>query len=182
MSTTTVITFPPGRSSLSHPAARSLDARVLRCYLTELPRVPGLFSARVLIRRAIVAGCALVALGAACSSWGGSSAGSSTTARATTAPRPHPTTPTTAKRTTPTTPPALTLGALMLGDIPGYTRQSDDLADTGPTDLAKATLDDVGCNLGCDHCTITARVVRLNSRSWDGVASGAGGDERQRCE
>jgi len=44
----------------------------------------------------------------------------------------------------------LTLGALMLGDIPGYTRQSDDLADTGPTDLAKATLDDVGCNLGCD--------------------------------
>src|SRR5437868_6076394 len=133
MPTTTVITFPLGVPPRA-PAARSLDARELRCYVTELARVPGLFSARVLIRRAIVAGCALVALGAACSSSGGSSAGTTTTARATTAPRPHPTT-TTAKRTTPTTPPALTLGALMLGDIPGYTRQSNDVADTGPTDL-----------------------------------------------
>jgi hypothetical protein len=44
----------------------------------------------------------------------------------------------------------LTLGALILGDISGYQRQSDDIADTGPTDLAKATLDDVGCNLSCD--------------------------------
>ena len=52
--------------------------------------------------------------------------------------------------TSPTTPAPLTLGALILGDIPGYTRQSNDLADTGPTDLDKATLDDVGCNLSCD--------------------------------
>jgi len=99
----------------------------------------------VLIRRAITAGCALVALGAACSSSGGSST-PTTTAPATT---PRPTT-TKANDGTPTTTPSDPLAGLILGDIAGYTRVPNDIADTGPTDLAKATLDDVGCNLGCD--------------------------------
>src|SRR5262245_47702865 len=121
MSTTTVIVIPPGR----HPWPSASTPLQPRSYLTECRRAPAPACARVLIRRAIVAGCALVALGAACSSSGGGSAGTTTTAPATTAPRSHRTT-TTAK--TPTTTPADPIGALMLGDIFGYTRQSDDVA------------------------------------------------------
>jgi hypothetical protein len=57
---------------------------------------------------------------------------------------------------------------LILGDLPGYTRQSNDIADTGPTDLAKATLDDVGCNLGCDarRELTSAGFVRGFQRQW----------------
>ena len=56
----------------------------------------------------------------------------------------------------------------MVGDIPGYTRQSDDIADTGPTNLAKATLDDVGCNLSCDARgeLTSAGFVRGYQRGW----------------
>ena len=64
----------------------------------------------------------------------------------------------------------------MLGDIFGYTRQSDDVADTGPTDLAKATLDDVGCNLSCDarQELTSAGFERGFQRQWSNVdATGA---------
>lgn len=87
-----------------------------------------------------------MALAAACSSSAGSSP--PTTTVGSTIPPPRHTT-TTAKGGPPTTTPGDPLAALILGDIPFYTRQPDDIADTGPTDLAKATLDDVGCNLGC---------------------------------
>jgi hypothetical protein len=110
-----------------------------------------------------------VALGTACSSSGGGSAGTPTTVPAT-APRSHPTT-TTAPATTPTTTPADPLDSLILGDILGYTRQPNDVADTGPTDIAKATLDDVGCNVGCDARAelVSAGFERGYERQWSNV-------------
>jgi len=98
------------------------------------------------MRRAIAASCALVALGAACSGSKGSAGGATTTVPPTTAARP--TTTTTTPPTTSTTPPADSLAALIVGDLPGYTRQADDIGDTGPTSLQKASLDDA-C-VSCD--------------------------------
>ena len=173
MSTTTVILFPLGRS----PRLVASTPVNSRWYLTELRRVPGLPSTCVLIRRAIAVGCALAALGTACSSSGGSTAGTTTTAPATTAPRVRTTTP--AKGSTPTTTPVDPLGAMMVGDIPGYTRQPDDIADTGPTNLAKAALDDVGCNLSCDARgeLTSSGFVRGYQRGWTNLD--ASGQEAQ---
>jgi hypothetical protein len=100
------------------------------------------------IRQAIVASCALVAVGVACSGSNGGSAAPTTSAPPTTAARPAATT--TTRPATPTTLAAGSLGALIADDLPGWTRQPDDVGDTGPVDLSKATLDDVGGNLSSD--------------------------------
>ena len=52
--------------------------------------------------------------------------------------------------TTTTAPASDSLAALIADDLPGWTRQPDAIGDTGPTDLSKATLDDVGSNLSSD--------------------------------
>jgi hypothetical protein len=120
----------------------------------------------VLIRRAIVFGCALVALGAACSDSGGSGKAAPTT----TAPA-----PTTRAPTTTTTRPKQdepnALAGLILRDVPGFTLQSDDVADTGPADLDKAALDDVSCNNSCDarRELTSAGFVDGYQRSWTSV-------------
>ncbi len=116
-------------------------------YPTELARDAGLALRLVLMRRAIAASCALVALGAACSGSKGSAGGATTTVPPTTAARP-PTTTTTARPTTSTLPPPDSLAALIVGDVQNYTRESDDVGDTGPTGLEKAALDDacISCN------------------------------------
>jgi hypothetical protein len=107
----------------------------------------------VLIRRAIVLGCALVALGAACSS--GSSDGEAAPPSTTAAPKAT-RAPTTAKSSTTTTTrpkslPPDALQNLILSDVPaGYKLQDEELADTGPTNLTKAALEDVGCTGSCD--------------------------------
>jgi hypothetical protein len=124
---------------------------------------------RVLIRRAIVLGCALVVLGAACSDSDGSgtSAASTTTAPAPTTRAPATTTTT---RPEPASPSALE--NLILRDVPGgFKLQSIKIADTGPTDLTKAALDDVTCNVGCDarQALTSAGFVDGYQRQWTSV-------------
>jgi hypothetical protein len=126
----------------------------------------------VLIRRAIVFGCAFVVLGVACSGSDGSSKASPTTAAA-------PKTSTSRVRTTTTTAPTRTttappdgLATLILSEVPGgFKLQPDDVADTGPTKLAKAALDDVGCNLGCDarEELTSAGFVDGYQRQWTNI-------------
>jgi hypothetical protein len=127
----------------------------------------------VLIRRAIVLGCgALAVLGAACSSDGSSKAVSTTTTARS---------PTTRAPTTTTTPPAgaspFALQNLILSDVPGgFKLQPDDVADTGPTNLSKAALDDVSCNVGCDarQALVGSGFVDGYQRQWTSVdASGS---------
>jgi hypothetical protein len=119
---------------------------------------------RVLIRRAIVLGCALVVFGAACSDSDGSGDAAPTTTAASTATR----APTT---TRPDRAEPSALEGLILQDVPGFTRQPDDIADTGPTDLAKAALEDVHCNVGCDarQALTSAGFVDGYQRSWTDV-------------
>lgn len=128
----------------------------------------------VLIRRAIVFGCACVVLGAACSGSGGSSKASPTTAAApkTSTSRARTTTTTTLGPTRTTTAEPTGLAALILSEVPGgFKLQSDDVADTGPTKLAKAALDDVGCNLGCDarQELTSAGFVDGYQRQWTNI-------------
>jgi hypothetical protein len=93
----------------------------------------------VLIRRALVAGCAVAVVAGGCSS-GSGKAGPTTTAEA-----PASTT-TRAPATTSTTTipiPGPPLEPLILKNAPsGFPRKPDSLADTGPTDLEKAVIDD----------------------------------------
>jgi len=121
----------------------------------------------VLIRRAIVLGCALVVLGAACSDSDGSGkAAPTTTAPASSTSRAPSTTTTRPK------PPPNALEGLILGEVPrGLKRQSDDISDTGPTDLEKAALEDVSCNVGCDarQELTSAGFVQGYQRAWAGV-------------
>jgi hypothetical protein len=122
----------------------------------------------VLIRRAIVLGCALVVLGAACSD----SDGSGDAAPTTTAPR---STTTRAPSTTTTTEPEPAepsrLEGLILRDVPGLKLQPNSVADTGPTDLTKAALEDVTCNAGCDARQVltSAGFVDGYQRQWTSV-------------
>jgi hypothetical protein len=125
----------------------------------------------VRIRRAIVLGCgALVVLGTACSSGGSSKATPTTTAAK--SPTTRAPTSTTTTTTTQPDPSPTALQNLILRDVPGgYKLQHDDLADTGPTSLSKAALDDVSCNVGCDaHQELTsAGFVDGYQRQWTGV-------------
>lgn len=124
------------------------------------------------MRRAIAASCALVALGAACSGSKGSAGGATTTVPPTTAARP--TTTTTTRPATPTTLPPDSLAALIVGDVPGYTRQADDIGDTGPTSLQKASLDDA-C-VSCDpHAELTSDGFESGyQRQWVGATDSSG--------
>jgi hypothetical protein len=117
----------------------------------------------------------MVVLAAACSSNGSSKAAPTTTG----APRP------TVRASTTTTSPAddspTALQNLILHDVPGgYKLQPDSLADTGPTNLAKAALDDVSCNVGCDaqHELTSAGFVNGYQRQWTSIdASGSTVDQ-----
>jgi hypothetical protein len=123
----------------------------------------------MLIRRAIVLGCALVALGAACSSGGGSAKSPSSTTAAVSKPTRPPATTTTRPDKKP---PANPLANLILSNVPGgYKLQDDDLADTGPTNLNKAALDDVSCTSGCDakQELTSAGFVNGYQRQWSHV-------------
>jgi hypothetical protein len=94
---------------------------------------------RVPPRRAQVVASALVVIACGCSS------GSAKTAPTTTVAAPPSTAPTTTTRPTPTTDtiPGPALEPLILDTAPSsLERKPDDLADTGPTDLEKAVLDD----------------------------------------
>lgn len=87
-------------------------------------------------------------LGAACSSGSSPTASEPSTTNAA-APRSTraPSTTTTRPKKAPPNP----LENLILHDVPGgYKLQDEDLADTGPTNLTKAALDDVSCTSGCD--------------------------------
>jgi hypothetical protein len=123
----------------------------------------------VLIRRAIVLGCALVVLGAGCSDSDGSGeAAPTTTASAPTTTR----APSTTTTTRPDQTPPSALEGLILSDVPGgFKRQSDEIADTGPADLDKAALDDVTCNVGCDarQALTSAGFVDGYQRAWTSV-------------
>jgi hypothetical protein len=91
---------------------------------------------------ALVIVCAIVSITGACSSNKKSSAQSSTTTVAAVTSVPAATSPSTTAAETPCNRPDL--GGLILADVPlGYVRQHDPVADTGPTDLAKAARDDV---------------------------------------
>ena len=94
----------------------------------------------MLTRGALVAGSALIVLACGCSS------GTPKTAPTTTVKPPAPTStrpPTTSAPKTTTTFAGPPLAPLVLKDAPsGYPRRADSLADTGPTDLEKAVLDD----------------------------------------
>jgi hypothetical protein len=111
-------------------------------------------------RWAIVTGCALLAIGSACSSAKQHGAPPSTstkvravpaTTRAVTGGSAATTTTagaasgsTTTAAPTTTTTPAASLASLILDTVPsGYERQPDDVGQTGPTNLAQAALDDV---------------------------------------
>jgi hypothetical protein len=102
-------------------------------------------------RTAIVLSCGLLLVaGAACSSSGGNDAAQqqpTTTVKKHPAKHPtHPAGSTTTRPAGPTTiagPPPPQLADLILANGPaGFVRQSDDLGDTGPTNLAKASDDD----------------------------------------
>jgi hypothetical protein len=127
----------------------------------------------VLIRRAIVLGCALVALGAACSS--GSSDGQAPTPTSTSAtPKTTraPTTTAPASTTRPKSVPPDALENLILSDVPGgYKLQDPELADTGPTNLTKAALDDVACTGTCEarQELTSAGFVEGYQRQWSHV-------------
>jgi hypothetical protein len=110
----------------------------------------------VLIRRAIVAGCAVALLACACSS-SGNKATSPTTTKAnspTTRPKPKPTTTTTPSSTVPTgagttVVPTTTVAPAKVADLilsdagQGFLVQPDAIADTGPTKIGKAADDDL---------------------------------------
>jgi hypothetical protein len=112
----------------------------------------------VLIRRAIVAGCAVALLACACS---GSS--NKATPPTTTKAKRHITKPTSTTTRVSTTVPTGTgptiattttvprpkVADLILSDAgPGFLVQPDAIADTGPTNIAKAADDDVSANAG----------------------------------
>ena len=67
--------------------------------------------------------------------------------------------------------PASALEKLVLRDVSGFKLQSEDIADTGPTDLNKAALDDVSCNVGCDarQELTSAGFVDGYQRPWTSV-------------
>jgi len=95
-------------------------------------------------RPAVVIACVVVCAAAACSSGKKSSASSTTTTVAGAIPAATTTIPSTTTVAVPAACKNPSLGSLILADVPsGYTRQHDADADTGPTDLAKATRDDV---------------------------------------
>ncbi len=125
------------------------------------------------VRRAIASGCALIAVAAAYSSSNGSAKAPATTTRpAASSTTGSSTSTTVAPSTVPTTPPPLSLPALILSEVPGgFALQPDDVADTGPTNLAKAALDDVGCNATCNarKVLVDAGFVRGYQRQWTGV-------------
>jgi hypothetical protein len=109
----------------------------------------------VLIRRAIVAGCAVALLASACSSSSKATPPATTKAKTpTTKPKPKPTTTTTGTSTVPTgagttvapttTVPPAKVADLILNDAgPGFLVQPDAIADTGPTKIGKAANDDL---------------------------------------
>jgi hypothetical protein len=81
-----------------------------------------------------------------------------------------PPTTTTAAPVTQPTAPATGLAALILTTVPsGYTRQNDDVGDTGPTDITKAALDDVSTN--ARRALLVTGFVDGYQRQW---ASGDG--------
>jgi hypothetical protein len=118
---------------------------------------------RVLTRRALVAGSALLVVACGCSSGGG------TTAPTTTLSAPAPTT-TTTSTTTPTTVtfPGPPLEPLVLEDAPsGYERKPDTLADTGFTDLSKAVRDDaLSPEADARQALVSAGFLRGYQRQW----------------
>jgi hypothetical protein len=123
----------------------------------------------VLIRRAIVLGCALVALGVGCSSGSAAKAKApSTTSAAPPSTRAASTTTTTRPKQAAPDP----LESLILRDVPGgYKLQDEELADTGPTNLTKAALDDVSCTGTCDakRELTSAGFVDGYQRQWSHV-------------
>jgi hypothetical protein len=121
-------------------------------------------------RRALVAASALVVLACGCSSGSGKAA-PTTTVRA-----PTSTDSTTTTRPTPTTDtiPGPALEPLVLDTAPsGLERKPDSLADTGPTDLEKAVLDDALSDEDDARLALTANgFLRGYQRQWstgDGV-------------
>ena len=128
------------------------------------------------MRRAIVSGCALVALTGACSSNAPKISGGPLPT--TTVPQgpvithktqPTPATTTQAGATTPTTvPPEGSLASLLITSVPsGFVQQIDAVADTGPTDLAKAALDDLSIN--ARRALLVTGFVRGYQRQWTGL-------------
>ena len=109
----------------------------------------------MLIRRAIVAGCAVALLVCACSSSSNNAAPPTTTKAKTptTKPKPKPTTTTgtstdptgtgTTIATTTTVPPAKVADLILNDAGPGFLVQPDAIADTGPTKIGKAADDDI---------------------------------------
>jgi hypothetical protein len=93
---------------------------------------------------AVVIACVVVGATVACSNGKKNSASSTTTTVQAPIPAATTTNPTTTTVALPAACTSPSLDSLMLADVPsGYTRQPDAGADTGPTDLAKATRDDV---------------------------------------
>jgi len=135
------------------------------------------------MRRAIVSGCALVACTGACSSSAPKFSGgyrTTTTAAAgapTTAQAPAGSGSTTVPATGGTAPPATapqtvpatgSLASLVITSVPsGFPQQVDAVADTGPTDLAKAALDDNSVN--ARRALLVTGFVQGWQRLWSGV-------------
>lgn len=132
------------------------------------------------MRRAVVLGCALIALAGACSSpeeFSGGPRTTTTTAQPATPDTTAPDTDTTdpgiivdPELTVPTTttPPADSLASLMITAVPsGYAQQIDTVADTGPTDLAKAARDDINPN--ARRALLVTGFVRGYQRLWSGL-------------
>jgi hypothetical protein len=133
----------------------------------------------VLIRRAIISGCAVALLATACSSSGsGARATPTTRAKAgttkptsTTKAQPGTTRP--AGGTVTTTPTVTTVPQpqtkdLILGDVgPGFVLQPDEIADTGPTNIDKAANDET--NPQARKVLQATRFVDGYQRQWKNI-------------
>ena len=108
----------------------------------------------------------------ACSSDGGTAQPTPTTAKRR-PPTTRPARPTTTRPAVPTTagitvPPPPPLADLILGEgPPGFEQQPDDVGDTGPTNLAKATDDDISPEAG--RALVSAGFQGGYQRQWTSV-------------
>jgi hypothetical protein len=116
---------------------------------------------------------ALVVLACSCSSSGGGQAQQSPTTVKRHPPTTQPGRPTTTVHAGPTTttvavPPPPALADLILSTGPaGFEQQPDDVADTGPTNLAKATDDDISQD--GRHALLSAGFEAGYQRSWTSI-------------
>jgi hypothetical protein len=136
------------------------------------------------MRRAIVSGCTLIALTGACSSGekfqGGPRVTTTTALGPIISSNPPPASVTTTEPGTDgtvppdtvpgTVPPVGSLASLLITSVPdGFPQQIDTVADTGPTDLAKAAQDDNSTN--ARRALLVTGFVRGFQRLWTGVDS-----------